>query len=722
MARFAIIATLFAIMILTQNAIAREQLSSELPVLMFADEINYDDELGTVVAKGKVEIVQGKRTLLADTVSYNQKTDTVSASGNIVLHEPSGEVIFAEYVELTEELKNGIIERIRILLEDESRFAANSAVRRDGNKTRMRRAVYSPCRLCEDNPEAPPLWQLKAERVEHDQEDREIRYKDVFLEMWGVPVAYTPYLSHPDPTVDRKSGFLAPSFGTGGNVGAFIRTPYFITIGDDKDATVSPIYTKDEGLVLSGEYRQRLINGQFAISGSIAEAQRNEGDPDNATTKDDRVRGHLTLEGDYHFNETWRASVDVKRASDRTYLRKFDFFELNRNTLRSRVVAEGFRKRNYMAANAYWFQDLRTDATAEQPLVAPMFDFNHMGEADRFGGRWQLDGNLRTLFRDDGADSLRISVAPGYAIGRTWNSGLITNATASLQADGYRLDGIQRPNGTKDDAFEGRILPRLAIDARYPFVRHSGNLKQIIEPIAVGILAPNGSNPSDIPDEEGTVFELDDTNLLSHDRFAGLDSVDSGSRVVYGAKVGLYGPQFGNITGFFGQSYRFSKDRDLTSSKLLETDFSDYVGRIDIQPNEYVDILYRFKFAEANFSHSGSSVGFSIGPAAFKVSGEYFFVEEGTTTVNAEGREELRIALGSQINQYWSAAISTHRDLSENGGSLLHSLRARYSDECFTFESVAQRSFTRDADIQPESRILFRFIFKHLGQVESNAG
>ena len=194
MVRLVVIATLFAVMGLLQSAAARDQLSSELPVLMLADEINYDEELKTVVAKGKVEIVQGERTLLADTVSYNQKTDTVSASGNIVLHEPSGEVIFAEYVELTEELKNGLIERIRVLLKDESRFAANSAVRRDGNKTRMKLAVYSPCKLCEENPEAPPLWQLKAERVEHDQEDRKIRYKDVFLEMWGVPVAYAPYL------------------------------------------------------------------------------------------------------------------------------------------------------------------------------------------------------------------------------------------------------------------------------------------------------------------------------------------------------------------------------------------------------------------------------------------------------------------------------------------------------------------------------------------------
>ncbi|MGB0551764.1 MAG: LPS-assembly protein LptD [Alphaproteobacteria bacterium] len=708
------------VLLMANLAVAREQLSSDLPVLMMADEMNYDEELGTAVARGKVEIVQGERSLFADIVSYNQKTDTVSASGNVVLHEPSGEVVFAEYVELNDQLKTGVIERIQILLRDESRFAAYSAERKDGNKTRMHRAVFSPCKLCEKDPDAPPLWQLKAERVEHDQEAREIRYKDVYLEMWGFPVAYSPYLSHPDPTVDRKAGFLAPDFGTGGNVGAFLRLPYFIPIGGDKDVTLDPIYTRDEGLVLSGQYRQQFKSGELALSGSIAEALRREGDADNATVKGDRIRGHFTVEGAYHFDETWRAKLDVRRASDSSYLRKFDFFKLNRNTLRSHANVEGFRQRNYMAANAYWFQDLRSDSRAEQPIVAPVLDFKHMGEADRLGGRWQLDANLRTLFRDEGADSQRISFKPRYQVGRAWNLGLVTTATATTQIDGYRIG--EASISDDDETFKGRIFPQMAIEARYPFVRHSENLKQVIEPIALGILAPNGSNPEEILDEESTVFELDDTNLLSLDRFSGLDKVDSGSRMVYGAKFGLYGETIGDITGFLGQSYRFHTDRDLRSSKLLEEDFSDYVGRIDVKPNQYVDLLYRFRFSESDFSTRSSAVGFSIGPRAMSVSGNYVFVEEGTAASNSERREELQLALSSRINRFWSASLRTHRDLADNGGSLAHTLRARYEDECFAFETTAQRSFTRDADIEPESRILFRLIFRHLGQVQSSAG
>jgi LPS-assembly protein len=709
-----------SVLLMANLAAAREQLSSDLPVLMMADEMNYDEELGTVVARGEVEIVQGERSLLADRVSYNQKTDTVGASGNVVLHEPSGDVIFAEYMELSDQLKTGVIERIRVLLSDESRFAANSAERKDGNKTRMRGAVFSPCKLCEKEPDSPPLWQLKAEQVEHDQEAQEIRYKNVYLEMWGLPVAYSPYLSHPDPTVDRKVGFLTPDFGAGGNVGAFTRLPYFIPIGIDKDVTLDPIYTKDEGLVLSAEYRQRFKKGELAFSGSIAKAQRKEGNVENVTVKSDRVRGHFTAKGEYYLDETWRAKLDVKRASDRSYLRKFDFFNLNRNTLRSNVNLEGFRRRNYIAANAYWFQDLRPEKNVSQPIVTPVLDFNHMGDADRLGGRWQLDANLRTLFRDEDSESQRLSFKPGYQIGRTWNLGLVTTATATTQIDGYWINDTSISDG--DETFEGRFFPQMAVKARYPLVRHSGNMKQVIEPIVLGIAALNGSNPEKITDEESTVFELDDTNLLSIDRFAGSDTVDSGSRVVYGVKFGIYGEMTGDITAFLGQSYRFHTDQDLRSSKLLEEDFSDYVGRIDVKPNKYVDLLYRFRFNESDLSARSSALGFSVGPSAMRVSGSYFFVEEGTAASNADQREELRLTLGSRINQFWSASLGTHRDLTDNGGALAHTLGARYQDECFGFDATAQRTFTEDADIKPESQIIFRFIFKHLGLVQSSVG
>ena len=188
----------------TPAAVAQDLPTDELPALLSADQVTYDDKLGIVTASGNVEISQGDRVLLADTVSYNMNTKVVSASGNITLLEPSGEVVFATYAELTDELREGFIRDVRLLLTDDSRLAANSAQRVSGNVSRLRKAVYSPCHLCADDPSAAPLWQIKASQVVHDQEEQVIKYQNAFLEFYGVPIAYTPYFEHPDPTVERQ--------------------------------------------------------------------------------------------------------------------------------------------------------------------------------------------------------------------------------------------------------------------------------------------------------------------------------------------------------------------------------------------------------------------------------------------------------------------------------------------------------------------------------------
>ena len=709
-----------AILALAAPVAAQEKpAAKEPPYLISADALNYDEELGTITARGNVEIVQEKRILLADSVSYNQKTDTVSASGNVVLLEPGGEVLFANFVELTDKMKNGFIENIRLLMVDDSRFAANDARRTDGNRTLMRRAVYSPCDLCKENPDRPPLWQLKAERVVHDQKAQEVRYDNVFLEMWGVPVLYSPYFQHPDPTVKRRSGFLPPLFGTMGEVGEFLRVPYYIVVNDSIDVTAAPIYTQEEGLVMTGEYRQRFNKGEIAVSGSVTEAARFEGDPFNSTKKEE-VRGHIDAFGRFDLDETWRTGFEIKRATDRTYLRRFDFFGLNTEFLTSNIYAEGFRGRNYFIAQGYDFQDLRTGDRPDQPLIVPLVDYSHIGEIDRFGGRWLLDGNLRGLRRDDGPDSQRISLRPGYEISRTADLGFVTTAAATLNADLYNIQQTDNPRVSpqSDDGVTGRLLPKLTGEVRYPFVREAGSIRQLIEPVAAVMVSPNGGNPRDIPNEDSAVFELDDTNLLSRDRFPGLDRVDSGQRFVYGTKLGVFGRGNGRTTAFIGQSYRLHTDHDLHNENFVEEDKSDLVGRLEIVPHEYVDLLYRFRFDEDDLSAKRNELSFNIGPKAFRLYGDYLFIESTAGTGGFPEREQLFAGFSSQITDYWSVNVSTLRDIAESR-SLSHALGIVYADECFTFRSIFSRTFTRDADIQPSTSVLFQVVFKNLGQFET---
>ena len=179
------------------------------PVLFSADEVNYDNQLDVVIARGHVELSQSGRTLLADQVSYNQRSDTVTANGHVsLIEDATGATVFGNYVELHDNMKDGFIQDVRMLLADRSRIAGNTGRRYDANRTEIYHGVYSPCDLCKNNPSEPPLWQIKAARIDHDKENQVIEFYNATLDLDGFPIMWTPYLSHPDPTVKRSSGFL----------------------------------------------------------------------------------------------------------------------------------------------------------------------------------------------------------------------------------------------------------------------------------------------------------------------------------------------------------------------------------------------------------------------------------------------------------------------------------------------------------------------------------
>jgi len=722
--RAAVVLTLGALAVLAWIAApgyAVAQVVPDSPVLIQADEMTRDRELGNVVAKGHVEVTQGERILFADVVSYNQNSNTVTASGNVILLEPSGDTIFAEYMELTGSMREGVIRQIRILMVDGGRFAATSGRRTGGDRTILTQAVYSPCKACRDEPSGAPLWQLKARTIVHDRKAREIRYRDARLEMFGVPIAYTPYFAHPDPTVDRKSGFLTPVFGSSGNLGSFLEVPYFWAIDRSKDVTFVPIYTSEEGIIFSGEYRQRFDAGEVKFSGSVAEADRRIGNGVVEELRTDEVRGHLFGRGRFDLTDTWRTGFDIERASDRSYLRRFDFFGSPGNSLTTNAFVEGFRGRNYAAANVFLYQDLRSGQQPNTPIVAPLLDFNHVGTPTRFGGRFSLDANFRSLYREDAADTQRVSLKMGYDIPFTAAAGFVTTVRATLQSDLYLVD--QGKNSREKDGLTGRIFPQLTVDWRYPFVRDGGITRQLIEPIAALVISPNGSNPGAIPSEDSVVVEIDDTNILSSDRFPGIDRVESGQKIIYGLKMGVFGQGGGRSTAFIGQSYRVHADDDLANQVGIERHLSDFVGRVEVRPNRYLDVLYRFRASGSDLALKRSEIGFFAGPEALRLSGDYLFIEGDASNAGFGQREELRVTLSSQLDDSWKVAVRTHQDLGVNGGTLLTGVRVEYEDpcRCFKVSANAERSFTRDADFEPSDKILFRFTFKNLGAISTSA-
>lgn len=695
----------------------------ELPALISADEVTYDEDLEIVTATGNVEIAQGDRVLLADSIAYNLKTEVVTAAGKITVLEPTGEVFFADYVELTDDLKEGFVQGIKILLQDKSRIAASSATRVEGNRTVMRNAVFSPCSLCKEDPTRAPLWQLKAKRIEHDQEEQVIRYGDATMEIFGVPVFYTPYFEHPDPTVKRKSGFIAPSFGSSDTLGATFQIPYFWDIGPDEDLTFEPIFTSEQSVVIAGEYRRLLEDGRIEFRGSGTFADRTEKD---GTTSENEPRGHIDAEGRFDINETWRWGFDANRASDDTYLRLYNLG--GGRTLTSRAFVEGFRGRNYIAVNNYLFQGLRSgDDNDQAPIIFPMLDYNFVSEPDKSGATYNLDANVLVLNRIEGRRSRRAAARAAWELPHTSPIGDVYKLTASLQGSAYWVEGFNpefenkvAPQGTGEgDFITGHIFPQLALQWSYPWVNDNADFSQVFEPVAQVVAAPDFDVPDEVPNEDSQEFEFDDTNLFALNRFAGFDRVDPGSRVDYGLRWSALSPTLGQSNAFFGQSYRLEEEQDFGANSGLEDNFSDIVGRVQFNPLEYFDLLYRVRLDKDDLTPRRNELDATFGPPALRFSLNYLDLSDESDQGEFKSREELRINVRSRLSEYWSAFASHQRDL-EGDQSLSTGAGITYQDECCFIEAVAARSFFNDRDIEPEDSIFFRVILKHLGEFGSN--
>jgi LPS-assembly protein len=677
----------------------------DVPALIAADQIAYDRELGVVTAQGSVEISQGDRTLLADRVTYNERDGRVTATGNVSIMEPTGDVVFADFAELTDELKNGFVSGIRVLLADNTRMAGNSASRQDGNRTVVERGVFSPCNLCPENPKKAPIWQIRARQVVHDQADKEVRYKDATFEAFGVPIAYSPYFSHPDPTVKRQSGFLTPSVSRNNFFGVRTQLPYFWAIDDNSDMTLTTQVSSKQGLQLGGDYRQRVANGEYRLDGSITSVADVD-EPGN------EVRYHLRGQGRFAVGDFTRPGFDIFRASDDTYTRRYNVPDGSVNTLVSRVYSETFQDRDYFGATAMTFQGLRQDDDpGRSPYALPIMEYQALSGTDDWGGQFGFNGNLLSLFRTEGTDTRRVSGDLYWKRPYTAPLGDIYTLTASLRGDGYWVEDFL-PAGSAATAdernFAGRVVPSVTMNWRMPFVRTDGAVQQVIEPIAEVIVAPYGGNSRFIPNEDSQSFEFDETNLFARNRFSGLDRVDSGPRASYGIRYGAYGASGGYSEVFVGQSVRLHEDDTFATDSGLDRNLSDYVTRVVISPGPYLSLTDRMRISQRDLEVRRHEVTGTLGPRALQLGITYAQLDRNTFTRELQNREALAVSLNGRLTEYYSFTAQHLRDLGDDGGPLRSLFGLRYLDECLELLLFVDRSDTIDRDIKPATTVGFR--------------
>lgn len=685
---------------------AQENSETETDIYFSADSVENNQELETVTATGNVEIIRENLTLKADKVIYNQKEDIINAVGNVIMVEESGNVIFSDYVELTDKMTRGEMKDIKIILNDKSRISAQKFRQSANDKKIMTNVVYSPCDVCAADPE--PLWQIKAKKIEHNAVEKNVNYQNATVEVKGVPVFYTPFLSHPDPSVKRRSGFLFPRITTNSYLGAAIQPRYFVSVSDQEDILLDPIISSKKGIVASGAYNKYFYRGDINATGSYLK------DPD-----DQRSRGNIFMTGRYEVNDFWVADTDINYASDSAYLKDLSLPKRDDAWLTSRLSLQGFDNRNYAAIDTYYYTLLSYDLQdVNKPTVFPVMTYENISNPTSFGAYAKNTISFASVTREHDIDSKRATMINSWNLPYTSPFGEKYKFVASVKSDVYYVNNYSYDDDNPYTGAAGRIFPQAGIEWRLPFVRATEDSRQILEPIIVAVAAPDSNNKnSRIPNEDSQDVELNDTNILDLDRYAGYDRNDTGSRISYGVNWSAYGDLYGRTSLFLAQSYQFNKNQSFTEAEDQNGKFTDYVGRAYAAPNKYIDLNYRFKLDKDSLENTYSELATSFGPDILRAHvGYIFFSSNNASSLDyAQERKELYTSLRAKLTHNWSIDLYNRQDLTDHGGSLEHGGSINYEDECIKLMLIVSKDNSNDPDYKGDFEVSFSFFLKTLG-------
>ena len=382
-------------------------------MMVQASEVQYDHVNHRVNAVGNVQIYYDGSTIEADKVTYNQNTKRLRAEGNVRLTEPGGNVTYGELLELNDDYRDGFVDSLRIETPDATRFAAARADRSSGRYSVLQSGVYTACEACKEDPKKPPLWQVKAARIIHDEEEKMIYFEQAQLEFFGMPMAYFPYMSAPDPTVKRKSGWLMPVFSNSTKYGFRAEAPYFWALAPNYDLTLTPSIMTKQGPMMQGEFRHRTMNGAYAIRAAGLyqfdkdEFMRSDGVP---TPGYRDWRGAIETNGQFSLNQRWVWGWDGLLVTDKTFYQDYNpstFTSDARNPFQSgrmegisQLYLTGRGSRSFFDARSiYYYGFSEFDNQKEIPVIHPVVDYRYVVDQPVLGGELGFKFNLTSLSR-----------------------------------------------------------------------------------------------------------------------------------------------------------------------------------------------------------------------------------------------------------------------------------------------------------------------------------
>ena len=575
------------------------------------------------------------------------------------------------------------------------------------NITIIKDGKFTSCKSTNEE-EGCPFWNLNANLVTHDKENKKITYKNATLDLNNIPVLYTPYFSHPDPSVKREAGFLAPSFASlSSDIGSVIKIPYFYPISQSADFTVSPVYYFKQNPLLLGEYREKYKNGDLSIEGSFTQGYKTI-----TSAQTDGSRNHLY--GNLNLNFTDKIldqsefNAKIQRINNPTYLRvnkinstndgfKRNLVKENETKLTNEIYLNSFGRNESLNFKTATYQNIATAKTSDQyEYLLPEIIYSKYNLMNN--NNLNFTSNFKSLNANTNQNKTTFINNLDYSTTESYNTNL---------GIGYKfLTRINNINyysdyKTPNENLNSQINPVVGFDTSLPFAKLSKESEQYLIPRILTRYSPGKMTNATSNDTTLNTDNLFSINRMNSDELIEKDlSFNIGLDWMWKEKIiNKNNPAQAGIT--IGQVIKFNEDLDMPTKSSLQNKNSDLVTKVNYLSPGNFDVTLKSTL-DNGFNHVYYN---DLSLKTFLKQGEvnFNFYEKNSHIGN---ERYAKANLTSYLTDNTKLLISTDRNLKTDLTNS-HKLGIENENECIRYGFYFQKNYSSDRDLKPATSVFF---------------
>ena len=662
-------------------ALAPQFVAAQMAATLVADTVDIV-ERNRLIATGNIEVLYDGNRLQASRITYDKPSDRLLIEGPILITGADGEILTADQADIDPKLENGVLLGARLVLDQQLQLAANQIDRADGRYSQLYKAAVTSCQVCSGE---APLWEIRAEKVLHDEDAQQLYFTNASFRIKGLPILYLPYMRLPDPTNTRATGLLIPQIVTNDSLGFGLKVPYYIALADDRDLLLTP-FLATETATLGLRYRQAFAAGDVAITTSVSEDSLND---------DSDLRGYLYATGDIDVGGGVKLQFDIQTASDSSYLSDYSISDTDRlsSILALTKVTDDFAA----SASLSYYQTLRDDEenASLPPLVGESAFVRRYYPA--IGGTVTLGGSVDTLLRygeavgDAGRDMTRTGVTASWSKDWLSSTGVLLTTTGALEADVWQLN-----DAVDYDPTLARLVPYVQAELRYPLVRSNGKTRHVLEPVAALTYShPVGDLP---PNEDSARPELDEGNLLSLTQFSGQDAAEASTKLALGLTWTRSGSEGVTSQLGFGRILRSDTNRAFTLTSVQRNAASDWLVAAQIALPRGLTFDARGLLQDDGTTTLATARVFWNRPDV-QLAGGYIW-QAADNNIDRPVVSEYSLEGAVDVSDTWNLGFDARYDVARDS-PVSAGIDLGWSNECVTVSLSVSRSYASSTTVEP---------------------